>query len=408
MVSALEVPIRGLERVLADWSGVGDLYGALAAIRPDELIEREWSASDVERRAMRLLLLSCRAPIVRWPATTRKWRDELPLLSHRRRFWAQRPEPRVSWPRTRQAGWPPEKFAIRRRHRTSDQLPLEVLAWTLTELLRAIDTARPLLGVHASLADLVSADASPRIMAALPLLDELDEPDTAPPASGDIAAVRAMGWPWSVVAEVAGLFARVRRRSGLEHFATMLLEPDGFPDRLFQLAILGTVLRSAESAGYVAASLRPIGNMTDGPVYRLLGPDGESWDLWCEAEQCWPWYGLPDIYKDTAEGLRRADGPGFRPRHLRPDVLLAKRGVAALVIECKYPNDSLDPGYVAGGMAQAYFYAAQLTAGFSRVESLVAGPAELLAQARVGDIRSLSVGIGSIEDVASSVRDLIA
>lgn len=392
------VHVDGLTRVLSEWSGVGNLYSAVAATAPEPL-QREWSPEDVERRAMRILLLQCSPSLRRWPKSAREWQNHLPTLSNRHRFWADVPQTRVDWAKTRRAGWPPSSFAIRRRRRSTDQLTLSVLAWTLEKLGRALVASQSLTGPHTEMViEQLSTDVEEILVQTLPILDLLDETDQTPPTRDDIRSVRASGWPWNVVAEVAGFFTAVER-GGAGALARKLLRPDGFPESIFQLGVLGAVVLACERVGGVVTSLRPIGYMTSGPVYRVDFPDSEPWDLWCEAARCWDTYGVDDKYRDLAGTLSTPTGPSFQARNIRPDVLLARRGDRALVLECKYPSESLDPGYVAQGMYQAAFYSHQLVPSFNTVTGLAVGPSDLVPGHVDRSLGSIRVGLASPHDL---------
>lgn len=378
MTPTLDVPSQGLTRVLADWSGVGSLFSALANIDSDAPFDRDWTVKDVERRAMRVLLLQCEPLIAQWPSTERAWLDQLPTISDRHRYWSDRPVPRVDWARTSKRGWPPTTLAIKRRRRASDQIPLAVLRWTLDELSNAVELARQLLSRQARLSELVDESIAPKLQTALGLQDTIKADELGVPSAEDLAAIRGMGWPWNVIAGVAAIFVSRYRRDGTARLARSLITPDGFPDRLFQLAVLGSLLMAAEEAGATVASVRPIGDMTAGPVYRIRDSKNRNWDLWCEAELCWKAYGLQDHYYDLASSLSYVDGNGYQPRHLRPDILLALPGARAMVIECKYPYIRHDPGYVSLGLVQAYFYGRQLAPAFPATHAFVTGPAEIV------------------------------
>jgi hypothetical protein len=352
---------------------------------------------------MRVALLECVPGLNRWPSSAKQWRDELPMLSENRRYWSSRPEPRVNWAKTRRAGWPPKTFAIRKRHRTTDELPPNILLWTLTELESAVSKARALLGRDTSLSEILNADAGPRLQAALPLLSELADQEPATPSRDDLHAVRGIGWPWSAVADVASVLLKLRSRQGVELLAERLIGPDGYPDRMFQLGVLGTVLATAERCGLAVRGKRPIGQMTTGPVYEIVGANGELWDVWCEAAQCWEYYGVPDVYRAISTGLTQADARPFIPRPLRPDILLASSTARAVVIECKFPFTTADPGYVASGLSQSHFYATELQPVFPDVEALVVGPSELVSHQSSSSLRGIRVGVGS----ASAVEDAV-
>lgn len=399
---SLTVDEEGLRRVLSEWAGAGNLYRAVAATAPAQ-VAREWSPQDVERRAMRILLLECSPLLRRWPKSARAWMDHIPALSQRHRFWSEVPQSRVDWAKTRQRGWPPDVFAIRRRHRSTDQVTLSMLAWTLGRLKAAFEASQSLVGPHAAVAEEFAGDVQEILRQTLPLLDLLDESDEGKPSRDSIRAVRGAGWPWNAVADVADLFVALDR-GGADALARRLLRPDGFPEALFQLSILGSMLVAAQEIGAAVTSVRPIGHMTDGPVYRIELPGQSPWDLWCEAARCWSAYGLVDGYRDVAATLSTVEGTPFQARHIRPDLLLARPGDRALVFECKYPGESLDPGYIAHGMYQAAFYGHQLAPAFQAVAGYAIGPTELVSTHEERIHGTVIVGVTT----PRAVRDLMA
>lgn len=401
----LTVNEQGLLRVLSEWSGTGSLYRAVAAITPD-LIDREWSAADVERRAMRILLLECSPLLRRLPKTSKAWLDHLPTLSRRQRFWSNVPQSRVDWARTRRRGWPPEAFAIRRRHRSTDQVTLSVLAWTLGRLKLAFDASQGLIGPQAAKADELAGDVAEILQRTLPILDLLDESDESLPSRDTIRAVRGAGWPWNAVADVASVFVALDR-GGAEALARKLLRPDGFPESMFQLSVLGLVLIEAQQLGAQVTSLRPIGHMTDGPVYQIRLPDQEPWDMWCEAARCWTTYGVADGYRELAASLTTSEGKPFPARGIRPDLLLARPGDRALVLECKYPSESLDPGYIAHGLYQAAYYSHQLAPAFLDVYGYSIGPSELVPTHEERLLSGVTVGLTTPEAISSLLARII-
>lgn len=398
----LAVDEEGLHRVLSEWSGAGNLYRAVAAAEPN-LVGRDWSARDVERRAMRILLLECSPLLRRWPKSSKAWMDHLPTLSQRHRFWSEVPQSRVDWVKTRRRGWPPERFAIRRRHRATDQVSLSVLAWTLGRLSEAFDASQSLVGPQAVAATELSGDVQEIIRQTLPLLDLLEESDEVKPSRDSIRAVRGAGWPWNAVADVAEVFISLDR-GGAEALARRLLRPDGFPEALFQLSVLGGVLIATQALGGRVTSLRPIGHMTDGPVYRIELLGQEPWDLWCEAAHSWATYGVNDHYREMAAALTTIDQTPFQARNIRPDVVLARAGDRAIVIECKYPGDSLDPGYVAHGVYQAAYYGHQLAPAFAAVSAYSVGPAELVPSRQERIVGDIVVGLAN----PSHVREIVS
>lgn len=329
--------------------------------------------------------------------------DQIPALSQRHRFWSEVPQSRVDWAKTRRRGWPPEVFAIRRRHRSTDQVTLSVLAWTLSRLKTAFEASQGLVGPHAAAAEELAGDVQGILRQTLPLLDLLDEADEGTPSRDSIRAVRGAGWPWNAVADVADLFVAIEG-GGADALARRLLRPDGFPESLFQLSVLGSMLVAAQQLGAAVTSLRPIGHMTDGPVYRIQLPGQGPWDLWCEAARCWSTYGLADAYRDVAATLSTIDGAPFQARHIRPDLLLARPGDRALVLECKYPAESLDAGYIAHGMYQAAFYGHQLAPAFESVAGYAIGPTELVPTHEERTLGGVIVGLTT----PRAVRELMA
>ena len=403
--TSLAVHEEGLLRVLSEWSGAGNLYRAVAAVAPNAF-DREWSPKDVERRAMRILLLECSPLLRRWPKSAKAWQDHLPTLSMRHRFWSDVPQTRVDWAKSRRRGWPPSSFAIRRRHRSTDHVTLSVLAWTLARLNEAFDASQSLVGPHAVAAQDLAGDVEQILIQTLPILDLLDESDESRPTRDDVRAVRAAGWPWNVVAEVAEVFAALER-GGTEALARRLLRPDGFPEAVFQLSVLGAVLIACEGLGARSTSMRPIGYMTNGPVYRIDLPEQDPWEFWCEAASCWGSYGITDGYRELAATLTMTDGKAFQARNIRPDVLLARRGDRAMVLECKFPNESHDPGYVAHGLYQAAFYAHQLMPAFGSVIGLAVGPSNLVPDRVDRTLGQVRVGLASPSDLLGLVTRLL-
>ena len=395
----------GLSRVLSDWSGTGELYKAIAAAS-DVSIDRSWAPQEIERRAMRIVLLECAPLLSRWPKSRREWDRFLPALTVRRRSWSSSPSGRVDWAKTRRRGWPPQSFAVRQRSRSSDQLALSVLAWTIERLSTMLREADSLPSSQIQDFAQIPSDLRATAMAASPLLAELAATDGTPPSYDDLTALRGEGWPWNAVADVGEVFRRLDREGALA-IARRLIGPTGFPEVLFQLGIVGEVILACERAGANIESLRPIGLMTDGPIYRIAFPTQPAWDLWCEAGRCWEIYEVEDHLKDLAGNLRFNDGARYRSRHIRPDVLLARKGGQALVLECKFPTESWNPGYVARGVYQAHFYGQQLSPAFSSVICLAVGPDELVENDSRAIVGGITTGIASTRSIAHVVSALV-
>lgn len=404
--ASLRVDEPGLARVLSEWSGVGGLYRAVAAMA-DVQVEREWTRDDIERRAMRILLVECTPMLRRWPQSLRIWQDHLPTLSLRKRFWSDVPQARVDWARTRRTGWPPTAYAIRRRHRSTDQVTLTVLAWTLGQLERALDASQSLTGPHAEGAAALASDVEVIVEQTLPLLRLLDEAGDSVPTRDDVRAVRGAGWPWKVVGEVAEVFLALER-GGADALARRLLRPDGFPDAIFQLSVLGAVLNACEARGARIVSLRPIGHLTDGPVYRVDWPDSPPWEVWCEAAAAWACYELEDTYRNLAATMTKVSGTSFSARNIRPDIVIAAPGQAVAVLECKYPFETLDPGYVGHGLYQAAFYAHQMAPKFPNVLGASIGPKELVPTSSFMAFGGVRLGLASPDNMRDIVAWLVA
>lgn len=404
-----EVSEVGLHRVLSEWSGIGSLYEAISEIEDASPAGREWTPEQVHDRAMRILLLDAAPILAQFPSSQRAWRNYLPVLSQKHRYWSPRPESRVDWARTARRGWPPEAFAIRRRHRTSDDASLSFLAWTFGRLEEAVNGAKASYGGHTnSLAELVSESAAPALGAALELFREIDLGDPAPPSAGDYRAVYGLGWPWTGVVDLARVLNVGSEANGLRQLSERLLSPEGFPETLFQLSVLGDILVAAQQAGYKVTSLRPIGQMTTGPVYAVEDARGSRWELWCEAASCWEAYGADDHYMRIARDLYSVGGRPFTPGHLRPDLLLALPGHTALVIECKFPWESQNPSYVASGIPQAGFYARQLAPAFENTGASIVGPAELTGSNPMGSaVDGILIRVDSPDALAQRVLTLL-
>ncbi|MCV7032215.1 hypothetical protein [Mycobacterium sherrisii] len=271
----------------------------------------------------------------------------------------------------------------------------------------AVEEARQLLTPNAPLTELVGTAGAERFQAAMPLAEFIQGESANIPGRDELAAVRGMGWPWNVVADTATVLASIHRRDGVSQLARRLLRPDGFPDRLFQLAVVGAVIAAAESAGGKVTSTRPIGHMSEGPSYEIRDTRGGTWDLWCEAERCWQRYQAHDHHRQLAESLTRLSGDKFAARHLRPDILLTRPFDRALIIECKFPAESADPGYVASGMSQAYFYAMQLSTRFARTEAVVVGPSELVPVRSSTQVGGLNLSLMAVPPLAQKVERLM-
>ncbi|WP_425256411.1 hypothetical protein [Pseudarthrobacter sp. J47] len=109
-----------------------------------------------------------------------------------------------------------------------------------------------------------------------------------------------------------------------------------------------------------------------------------------------------------AQELTALSGDSFPARHIRPDILLAKRSEQALIIECKFPFETADPGYVAQGLYQASFYAQQLASAFKQVSAYSVGPNEIVPTLQAQYLGRTQVGLASSSDVETIIRRMLS
>ena len=75
----LSIPRAGINEVLRGWSGQGSIYESLACVTtPDAL---DWTAADIQRRALRVLLGILDPILATWPRTAANWEEYLPSSS---------------------------------------------------------------------------------------------------------------------------------------------------------------------------------------------------------------------------------------------------------------------------------------------------------------------------------------
>lgn len=357
------IPWPGLIGVLASYSGRGQLYEAVAAASGTEA----WTASDVRRRARRVLFSEVLPLIGGWPSRPSEWWDALPPQVQTTRDLSPAPAGRVDWARTRAHGWPPTSgYATRVRRRVDDEALTGLLAWTLRRL-DAVrqDACRLAPGMDAGVSP--QLDAGRSVLARLSSAAGDDRPDRAMGA-----AARASGRPWGQVAAVATVL--LTEDHDLVGVARRLLLPDeAARGRLFHLACLGLVMEAARAAGSTVVGLRPLG-MGNGPAYRLTTPAGEDWDLWFEGAGAWTHYGKPSPYVTATKHMPGVSQP------IGADLVLIRPGVEAVVIECKY---SADPGYVTrNGYEQALAYQAEVLTGLVQsAQAVVVGPDDVVLAA---------------------------
>lgn len=388
------IPTRGLDETLRAWSGQGQLWDALAAVR-DPVAERHWTRRDVERRAHRVLFQLVEPRLAGWPATWRAWVDALPAVSYRRRLVSAVPVTGVSWPETRRGGWPPRSFIARPRYRTPDTLLITTLRWVLDELAVIRRSAAP----PASDEQLA---ARARLGVALSLLAEepLASAAGVPPTPTDLNAIRGAGMPWRALVPVARELRNLTG-AGLLELAERIVAPD--PElawRLFHLAVLGELLHALRTSGARVVSQRPLGDAARGPAYRVDDADGRQWDLWFEAAGAWQRYGRDSPYVAATKGVPGAGQP------IGTDLMLVRPDDRALLIECKY---SWNPAVVArGGYEQVVAYATEAHEfAPGNVSAVVVGPASVVAGVGYADTLAGPVGIIPPESIAAVVENAL-
>lgn len=364
--TTLSIPEQGLNEVLRAWNGPGQLLAALAGVEGDTALARNWSPTDVRRRAHRILFAEVEGPLARWPTRTSDWIRALPAESYRLRETLPGPIGRVSWPETRRRfGWPPEFFVVKTRHRVADELLMRTLRWTIEQMAEVRADA-------VSVAPGIDADLQMQLDLSVALLDVAPVRDSVGvrPSATDLRAAARQGWPWTAVADVAERLRSVE--SSVQEYARRLLMPsEDLRWRLFHLGVLGELLNALRSRGAQIVSLRPLARSASGPAYRVSAGDA-NWDLWFEAGSVWSHYSRASAYLNAASVLHG------QARPLSPDILLIRVDAAALIVECKF---SANADYVGGrGITQVLTYAVEsVTSLAPHVVSRVVAPPEAIA-----------------------------
>jgi hypothetical protein len=341
------------------WSGSGQLFDALAACH-DPVAQRRWDKTDITARAERILFAHLEPLLARWPANPRGWLDAIPPMNERSRVVVDRPLSGTDWRSTMRLGWPPPGFISRPPSRRNDDLLVDVLVWTLRQMVSVRKNA-------ASPTSIWQRSVRDRCDVGLGMLvnHAFLGVEGGRPGRADLRGVRSVGAPWSDLAEVASRL--VALEADLELLALELVAPDpSLAWRLFHLAVLGEVLHSLRTSGAQVASLRPLGASKSGPAFSVTDCDGEEWDLWFEAAGAWSYYEREEPYKNAAAGVAGAGSA------LGCDLMLAQLDRRALLIECKYSSEG---SVVArGGYLQALAYAAEASEMSGAVTSVVVGP----------------------------------
>lgn len=391
----LPVPEAGLDHVLRAWVGRGQLVRVLNQLAADEL-PRSWRPEDTALRADLVLFLDLVPLISRLPRSVRQWSDLLPAQSRRRQAVADSPSGATSWVDTRRRyGWPPSAFVNRHRERVAHELLSSVLAWVGAEVLRLSRRASTIDdGVASTVsAQLDSLSAAFDVGLVAPCVDE--------PRPSELAAVAREGAVWRRLVEVA---RRIRAASAPELAAELLLPVPELRPTLFQLGVLGELLKGLQSAGASITSTSPLSFVTGREQFHVV-VGGRVWHLWMEAGGSWQRYGAPSLYRSMTTALRSQTRP------LAPDLMLILPGEAAFVIECKY---SANADYVGRtGLAQTLLYMTDVGASMAAaVEGVVVAPEGVVGDAtsestpagRLG-LASPSAGVArAVEFVAECVR----
>lgn len=227
MSELASIPWAGVRRVLADWSGPGDLLDVLAGT---EGHERTWSRRDLELRANWLSYKRLMPYIDRLPTRVMQWLDAIPASSHSQRLLAQAPGPRTRWVDTRiDYGWPARTFVIDHREKVETEMLRQVGAW-LCRVLEGFVSAVSRIedGVPHGLQRRAAALSG--AFGTLPALELTRR---------HIEIARATGYPWNVAARVAS-----ELRPDLEELALGLVAPDEeLQARVFHIGVLGGLLK---------------------------------------------------------------------------------------------------------------------------------------------------------------------
>ncbi len=371
---ALPIPEAGLDHVLRAWVGRGQLVKVLSQLAPEEL-PRNWRPEDTLLRADLMLFLELRPLVERLPGTTKQWVDLLPAQSRRRRTVAEAPTGGTSWVDTRrQYGWPPSSFVIRQRDRVAHELLAMALAWTGGTVLRLAKRASA-IDPSATLPVAAQLEALARIFESGVVDREAEEPRPS-----ELAAVAREGAAWRRLVDVA----RTVRAASEPALAAELLWPvPELRPTLFQLGVLGELLRELRSAGAAIVSTSPL-SFVGGREQFHVTVGGRVWHLWMEAGGAWRRYGVGSPYRSLTSALRSQTRP------LAPDLMLVLPGEAAFVIECKY---SANADYVGRtGLAQTLLYLADVGAAMVPVaEGVVIAPDGV-----IGDPTSTHTPVGRL------------
>ena len=390
----LSIPRAGINEVLRGWSGQGSIYESLACVAtPDAL---DWTAADIQRRALRVLLGILDPISARWPRTAANWEEYLPSSSVSDPDVARVPAGSINWSEThRRSGWPPREFRLRTRRRVMDEVAIGTLAWLSGKLRAAANDV-----------ELLWMSGSERIRARLDVVDDAlapwsDNIGATRPDRLSLLSLRTSGYPWASVAAAAELALRAERDS--EFIAFELITPD--PDigwRLFHLASYGMVIRALRNHRFVVTWRRPLSGTRPGAQIEAIGPSGTHYDLWFEAGALRGAYGLPRAaYYDAVRGIEGAGGA------IGVDIMLIDKGNRALLFECKWSTNSQYVGR--DGFHQSSSYALDALSGLaSEVWSFVVGPSDIVPAISVAVRMHEQLGVVLGSTPPSTIGDVVS
>jgi hypothetical protein len=388
------IPREGIEEVSRGWSGEGSVYEALASVASSDAVQ--WSASDIRRRARRVLLGLLDPLIAAWPSSSLAWEEHLPSTSRAEKRVSRIPSGSVNWREThRTSGWPPREYSLRTRRRATDEVALGTLVWVSNRIRNVAADARPL-------APATAVRVEGKLDAVDGALAGHSSRELPRPGRLDLLSLRTSGHPWTSVGAAAEMLAKTEQDP--EFVAFEMLAPD--PDtqwRLFHLAAFGMVIRSLRSHRFQVTWRRPLSGTRPGPQVEAVDPSGSSYDLWFEAGAARSAYGLPKgAYTEAVRAIQGVGSP------IGVDVMLLDKGSRALLFECKWSTDSQYVGR--DGFHQSASYALDALDGLAaEVWSFVVGPHDVVPETSVADgsHKNLGVVLGStspmlVEDVVSA------
>ena len=389
------IPEGGLAEVLRHWIGRGSIWEVLA-VPAGNTLEQAWTARDLENRAHRVLLERVVPFVRRWPVNVQRWVDLLPASRQQSRAVRSVPFSGVDWPTTRiRHGWPATAFAGREQERRADMVPATTFRWVIDQLTPVREHA---IRVFPD----VDLDVRRQLDAAEAMLniEPIASASALEPGRPEVLALRREGSPWGAIADVAEELRQIQHSR--HHLVSCLLMPDdGIRWRLFHLAVLGEVLTALRDLACTVVSIRPLGGSAAGPCYIVTDTEGEEWELWFEASSVWSHAEIASPYVEASCGLPALNRP------LGADLLLLRRGITALVIECKYSANQETVGR--DGYLQAMTYANEIRSRLATaVTAIVVGPEGVVSRRGSAQFVTGEVGFSPPSAIAEIVREFVA